>query len=300
MPPFISVIVPASRADTLERTLEGLLNQSIPKNQFEIIVIIPDTLNLKNPKPSMINLVKTEMLFPPGKMRNMGATEASGDILCFIDDDCIPEKEWLKVLTEKFHQNENIGAVGCRVVSLEDTFWHRCADYALFSRYQYTTLFYGDLGSAAIAISKKAFMDVYGFQETLLASEDWDISLKLANRGWLCLFEPRTDVKHDHGRGSFIGIIIMGFKSGYRSGLFVQTHHKKHMTWPALILLKFRNPFLYPFVTIPYAIMLSLYLIWDLRHTDPRLILFAPFIFLSRIAYQFGVWIKLIQENRNF
>ncbi len=298
MSPFISVIVPASRTDTLERTIEGLLNQSIPKNCYEIIVIIPSKLNFENLQPTRVQVVKTKKLYPPGKMRNIGAKNATGDILCFIDDDCIPSQEWIEVITEKFHQNNDIGAVGCRVVSLEDTFWHRCADYALFSSYQYNTPFFGHLGSAAIAIRKKAFENVNGFQETLLASEDWDISLKLANRGWLCLFEPRTNVKHDHGRGSFSGIIIMGFKSGFRSGLFVQTHHKKNMTWPALILLKFRNPFLYPFVMIPYAITLSSYLIWDLRHTDPRLFLFSPFIFISRIAYQIGVWCSLIRNRK--
>ncbi len=296
--PFISVIVPVSRTDTVEGTIKGLLNQSIPQDQFEIILIIPATLNFKNPKPSRIDLVKTEKLFPPGKMRNIGAKKAQGEILCFLDDDCKPAKEWLKVITENFNQNRKIGAVGCRVVSSEDIFWHRCADYALFSRYQHTEAFYGSLGSAAIAIKKVAFESVNGFHETLLASEDWDISLKLADKGWLCFFDPLIEVKHEHGRGCLTGVIIMGFKSGIRSGLFVQNHHKKHMTRPALILLKFRNPFIYPFVMIPYAILLSLHIIWDLKNTDSRLFIFAPFIFMSRIAYQIGVWTNLIRRSQ--
>ncbi len=296
MRPIISVIVPASRTDTLKQTIEGLLNQSISKDGYEILIIIPATLNFENLQPSRVQVVKTKKLYPPGKMRNIGAQSAIGDILCFIDDDCIPSQEWIEVITEKFQKNKDIGAVGCRVVSLEDTFWHRCADYALFSRYQYTTPFYGDLGSAAIAIRKKAFENVNGFQETLLASEDWDLSLRLNENGWLCRFDPSIEVQHDHRRGSFYGILSMGFKSGFRTGLFVQEKHKKKMSPAALALLKLKRPFLYPIAIVPYAVALTLFLIWDLKRTNPRVFLFGPFIFLGRLSYQIGVWTRLMYD----
>jgi len=297
MSPFISVIIPASRSDTLERTIEGLLNQSIPKNRYEIILIILESVNFENLHPSIVQLVKTKQLYPPGKMRNIGAKCALGDVLCFIDDDCMPSQEWLKVITQLLDKNPKIGAIGCRVVAIKSTFWHRCADYALFSRYQHNTVFRGPLGSAAIAVRKNAFDSVNGFEETLLASEDWDFSLKLEENGWLCQFEPSIEVRHNHKRGSFWGILAMGFKSGFRSGLFVQEKYRKRMSKAALVLLKLKQPFLYPLAILPYAIALTLFLIWDLRRTDPRVLLFGPFIFLSRLSYQVGVWTRLMHGN---
>ncbi len=44
--------IPASRTDRLNQTIEGLLNQSIPKDRHEIIVVILETLNLENLHPS--------------------------------------------------------------------------------------------------------------------------------------------------------------------------------------------------------------------------------------------------------
>ncbi|HEA65663.1 MAG TPA: glycosyltransferase [Desulfobacterales bacterium] len=298
MSPFISVIVPASRTDTLKQTIEGLSNQSIPKDCYEIIVIIPSKLNFEKLQLSRVQVVKTKKLYPPGKMRNLGAQRATGDILCFIDDDCIPSQEWIEIITEKFHKNKDVGAVGCRVIGIENTFWYRCADYALFSRYQYNTPFFGHLGSAAIAIRKKAFLSVIGFQETLLASEDWDLSLKLTKKGWLCLFNPNAEVKHNHQRDGLVSIIVMGFKSGFRSGLVVQAKHESQMSLPAKMLLRLKNPFIYPLAIIPYAATLTLFLIWELRQTEPRLFLFSPFILLSRISYQVGVWVNLLYGNR--
>jgi GT2 family glycosyltransferase len=253
---------------------------------------------LKKSIHSTIKAIRTSDLFPPGKMRNIGARHAVGEILFFIDDDCIPPHNWIELISRIFMNNLNIGATGCRVISVNDTFWHRCADYALFSRYQYNTIFQGPLGSAAIAVRKKAFASVNGFEETMLASEDWDLSLKLEENGWLCRFDPSIEVRHDHRRGSFYGILSMSFKSGFRSGLFVQEKHRNRMSVAALILLRLKRPFLYPIAILPYSLVLTLFLIWELWRTDPRVFFFGPFIFLSRLSYQVGVWVRLMRQQK--
>jgi len=52
--------------------------------------------------------------------RNTSIKNASGDILAFIDDDCVAEKEWLRYLELPFLKDPSIGMVagkilGCRV-----------------------------------------------------------------------------------------------------------------------------------------------------------------------------------------
>ena len=46
-----------------------------------------------------------------GPARNLGVTHAYGDLLVFVDSDCIAPKEWLKNLTAVF-SNSQVGAAG--------------------------------------------------------------------------------------------------------------------------------------------------------------------------------------------
>lgn len=294
---LVSIIVPGSREDTLPETVHALLNQTVLKEKCEIILVVPYWLNCTKCFASKVKIIKTSNLFPPGKMRNIGAKNASGKIYFFIDDDCIPPTHWVETVSNIFVNDSTIGAVGCRLVGIENAFWSRCADYALFSTYQYFNAFDGAIGSAAIAVRREAFKDVNGFEETLFASEDWEFSIKLIENAWKCRFEPAIEVQHNHQRGSLRGILDMGFRSGYRSGLFVQEKHKKKISIAANILLKFKKPYLYPFVIVPYTFLLTTLLTLKLKPNNSNIYLYVPFIFLSRFAYQIGVWSRLITNG---
>ena len=49
---------------------------------------------------------------------SQGLLAASGDIVAFVDDDCLPEKEWLSAMTRGFH-DPKIMAAGGRIVAPE-------------------------------------------------------------------------------------------------------------------------------------------------------------------------------------
>ena len=298
MSKLISVIIPSGRADSVFNTVEGLFNQNIDRSEYEIIVVTPEPDKLQGLKAAGVCIMAVERLFPPGKMRNIGADAASGESLFFIDDDCIPSTDWLEVMQKALKQGINIGAVGCRVVALEVSFWNRCADYALFSSYQYDKNIFCNLGSAAIAVRREAFESVKGFDEILLASEDWDFSMKLVENGWRNLFEPRIEVKHDHRRDTLNKIIRMGYQSGLRSELIIQVRHLKNISWLARFAVRLQNPLLYSLLIVPYGLAVTMFQLWELRGTEPRLIYFVPFILLTRIAYQIGVWISICNKKR--
>lgn len=298
--PLSSIIIPTSRTDTVNSTLQAVFRQGVPDEDYEVILVVPHNTRITEFHDARLKTVYTDRLYPPGRMRNIGARHASGEYFFFVDDDCTPPPVWLDDILKIFHNYPETGAVGCRVVSTNNSFWERCADYTLFSRYQYRHPFQGNLGSAAIALRRLAFESIDGFEETLLASEDWDLSLKLEKSGWTCRFSPAIEIKHDHRRGSFLRILVMGFKSGFRSGLFVQEKHRESLSPAARMMLKLKHPVVYPIMIIPYAGALTLFLIWDLWDTDRRIPLFAPFIFFSRLSYQIGVWTRLIHETRCF
>ncbi len=54
------------------------------------------------------------------KARNRALREASGEIVCFTDDDCVLHPGWLHFLEESFFLEEEIGIVGGRVLHLEE------------------------------------------------------------------------------------------------------------------------------------------------------------------------------------
>ncbi len=294
----VSVIIPSARPDKVIDTLNGLSTQTFASHIIEIIVVTPksarqDSENAWFPK---VKVATVEELYPPGRMRNIGAKLATGDYFAFIDDDCIPETRWLEKLFEEISFSHKVGMIGCRVVSGNKGFWAESADYSLFAAYQYQKKQFVDLGSAAIVVKKQAFMDVQGFDETLLASEDWDFSLRLRQAGWRCLFTPEAEVLHFHGRESFVSIAKNAYRSGFRSGLIVQKKHYAHISWLAKISVRMGTAWWYCSLVLPYALALTLMQGIELAQTDLKKCLHLPMIFICRLLYHCGVWRRLVED----
>jgi GT2 family glycosyltransferase len=296
---LLSVIIPSGRADRVYLTVEGLNNQTLDRSQYEIIIVTPKPESMQRLKDAGARIIGVDRLYAPGKMRNIGAHAACGKILFFIDDDCIPPQNWLEKSLKTLEGEKNIGAVGCRVVAFKDSFWTRCADYSLFSAYQYNQCRYGDLGSAAIGTRREAFEDAKGFDEELLASEDWDFSLKLKEKNWKCVFDPSVEVKHDHRCNTLAIIIGKAYRFGRNSGLVVQARHNKNISWLARLSVMLGNPLLYLLLIFPYGLAVTLLQLWDFRGTDHRLVPFAPIMLSSRIAYQIGVWARVWKKQHS-
>ncbi len=294
----ISVIIPSARPDRVVCTIDGLLSQTSATDILEILVVTPqynsNIIELqKNPK---VNIVTVEELYPPGKMRNIGARSAAGNYFAFIDDDCIPEDTWLEIMIEEISLHPDVGMIGCRVVSGNKGFWAESADYSLFAAYQYHKKLFIDLGSAAILVKRQAFAETEGFNESLPASEDWDFSLRLRQAGWRCLFTPEAEVLHFHGRESFLAITKNAYFSGFRSGLTVQKRHYFYISWLAKISVKMGTPLRYCLLILPYTTALTLVQGLDLGRSDWKKCLHLPMIFICRLLYHWGVLMRLVQD----
>ncbi len=102
--PFVSVIVPThNRVVLLERLLTSLLDLDWPKSRYEIIVVnnhTPDGTDrmvqaLADASAVPIHYHRTSFT-RPGPSRQYGADRAVGEILAFIDDDCMATPGWIK------------------------------------------------------------------------------------------------------------------------------------------------------------------------------------------------------------
>ena len=280
-------------------TIEALTEQQCESNCFEVVLVTPFAEQAKHFFSQSVRIVEAEELYPPGRMRNIGAQEAQGDVLAFIDDDCVPPIEWLEYMIKKLQEGNNRGAVGCRVVCGERTFMNRCADHCLFAPYQYKKSRMTALGSAALVVSRQDFNDAGGFDEHLLASEDWDFSLRLQEKGRHCYFDADVDVLHYHGCGKILSILKKAYLFGYRSGLVVQKRHRGSLSWLAGLSVSLGAPRLYWLLILPYSLALTLMQGMDNMRNEPGVLLFLPMVFLSRFFYHFGVWIRLFQGHEH-
>lgn len=295
----ISIIIPSARPEKVARTVRGLLDQTALAVVLEILIVTPypHESAIHRDDLSLVRVVPVDTLQPPGKMRNIGARNAAGDYLAFIDDDCVPAENWLVILLSGMTSLPLVAMTGCRVVSGEPGFWGKGADLCLFMAYQYTTKHHDiDLGSAAVMVRRDVFEAVGGFDESLLASEDWDFSLRLRQAGWQCVFTPDTEVVHYHGRDTFTKIVRNAYRSGHLSGLVVQRRHYHNLSWLAKLSVIMGKPLLYGFLVVPYAAAVTLFQGRQVVCSGWKGWLYLPLVFLCRLLYHCGVLRRLIQD----
>lgn len=111
--PFFSVIVPSyERPEFLLKLMDGLRMQTF--RDFEVIVVDQS----KNLWPNGDEDLGLDFLYihtdvkGAVKARNRGAFYASGKVLAYIDDDCMPSKNWLKNARPYFDKPDVIGVEG--------------------------------------------------------------------------------------------------------------------------------------------------------------------------------------------
>ena len=91
------IIITLNRALLLKRTLEGLARQL---RQIDEIIVVDNgpTADTEQVVSSFTARYVPEPHRGYAHARNRGLAEASGDVIYFLDDDCVPEPDWSDVL----------------------------------------------------------------------------------------------------------------------------------------------------------------------------------------------------------
>ncbi len=112
---FSIVINTYNRAEGLRNTLKSLLGLAYPS--FEIVVVngpsTDHTDEVIEAFSSRIKAAKCDVR-NLSVSRNIGICAAAGDLVAFIDDDAMPEPEWLSQLAAAY-DSEDVGAAGGKV-----------------------------------------------------------------------------------------------------------------------------------------------------------------------------------------
>lgn len=122
----VSVIIATfNRCKSLKDTLESLINQEC-NGSFGYEVVVVDNNSKDKTKEAVESYVlpfngRLRYLFEPRQGKsyalNAGIKEAEGEIIAFIDDDCLAEKKWLLNMLKCF-RIYNCDGIGGRVLPL--------------------------------------------------------------------------------------------------------------------------------------------------------------------------------------
>jgi GT2 family glycosyltransferase len=206
--PTFSVIIPTRNPSAvLDECLTGLHRSDYPSDHFEVIVVddgsetspaIEEALSGFN-----VKLIKQAQA-GPAIARNTGAAAATGEILAFIDDDCIPAPDWLPVLSAYFTTARGCaiggGTVNGRPENVYSTANQTLNEYLCdyFNTDPECARF---LTSNNLAIKATDFQAIGGFDGSFprAAGEDRELCDRWMHNGGRLIYAAEARVRHKHG-----------------------------------------------------------------------------------------------------
>lgn len=289
----VSVIIPYSKPDVAEVALEKLAQQTYPTDLTEIIVVGPNSSAFAGRWP--IKAIDTPPIYYPGEARNIGARVAEGDYFLFIDDDCEPAADWIEQNIREL-QPSQIGAVGGQIAGKSKAFFAQCVDFSSFAFSQVNKRMETAVCSASLAVKRQAYEDAQGFSEELRSGEDIDFCYRLMKMGYKTVYQPAVKVLHNHRRKSFTALMRYSYFYGRVKGLYVKLRHPE-MSKRNRLLTLFYHPLIYLLMIIPVSFGITGAIVRLNIREYPRVLLYAPFIFLSKVAYHVGIWQWILKSN---
>jgi cellulose synthase/poly-beta-1,6-N-acetylglucosamine synthase-like glycosyltransferase len=261
--PFVSVVIATyNRSTILPRCLDSLCNQTYPQERYEILVI--DDGSDDNTEEILKEYEKrapcrfiwiTQENHGRSYTRNVGIAKSQGEFVCFTDDDCIAEKNWIEMLVHGFI-DDTIGSVGGKVVSYQvnTPVQQFIVDAKILDQesfFKRNTLITGNA-----AYRKQVLNDIHGFDNFLIACEDLDISIRTHLSGYTLRYVPEAVVYHDHP-ATVRGL----FSQQYRNGKgFVQLHRKYAKRYNlALVTCVYGFQILVHLIRFPFALFFGLF-----------------------------------------
>lgn len=173
--PYISVIIPAyNESRFIGLCLESIKNQTYNKERIEIIVVDngskDNTVEIARRYTDKIFVVPNVTV---AALRNFGAGKASGEILAFIDADCVAEPEWLERAV--YRLNETICITGSQYALKDSPSW---IERAWFSQRHSGVRKVNYINSGNLIVPYDIFMKIGGFNESLHTGEDYEFCMR--------------------------------------------------------------------------------------------------------------------------
>lgn len=273
------------------QSLNSVLNQDYPLDRYEVIAVDDGSVDGSDRliQGFSVRLIRQNNR-GPASARNLGFSNAEGEIIIFLDSDCIVGYNWISLhVAEHKLNNDDVGCVGGAFAfpPITSSFFEVCDYYSCWyeqhpkcspsGEYEY-------LPSTNLSFRRQVLEDIGGFNSNLRTGEDVDICWRLKEKGKKILFRPHIIIYH-HGRRNFLDFLSHHYKWGkhapvvrrFGSGLRFDFLFRHSIIWAICF-------------TLPIAIGYTLYIVvkW-FRFIPFRIILLTPMIFIAKLAYAIGI-----------
>jgi hypothetical protein len=195
--PVVSFVIPVRNdAARLSRCLSTILANEYARDRVEIVVVDNGSVDAS---VDVARVAGATVLQLPGRpvseLRNLGAAAATGDVLAFVDADHEIAADWIAHAVEDLTSAASVGAVGTLCEPPANGTWVQ-QTYDLLRRRGAGTHDVEWLGSGNMAVSRRAFEEVGGFDTSLQTCEDVDLCRRFRMRGYRILQDPRLRNVH--------------------------------------------------------------------------------------------------------
>ncbi len=220
--PYISIIIPVyNDPDGIEDTLNSLVSQDYPMDNFEIIVAdngsTDDTVNIINKfvsrYPALVHLVVEDKIQSSYAARNRGIESSRGSVIAFIDADMFVNIDWLIKIDQSFKKYK-WDYLACAV----DIYLKNKSIYGLYNKITgFPIEKYINEGHYAptccLVVRKRIFEELGLFDSRLIGGGDSEFGTRVYQSGSKLYFDPAIVMMHP-ARSSFKGLFDKYFRIG--------------------------------------------------------------------------------------
>jgi len=206
----VSIIIPSwNNLALLKKSIPNVLREAEREaNKVAEVIVVDDASTdgswgyLKS-KKDKIRLIRHRQNRGFSASVNTGARSARSDLLCFLNVDVVPKKDFLKPAIGHF-KNKSVFAVS---LAEDEHSWARG-----YFRYGYVQFEEGEkrgepadtlwVSGGSGVFRRNIWMELHGMDEELFSPfywEDIDIGYRASKRGYRLIWEPQARVTHKHG-----------------------------------------------------------------------------------------------------
>lgn len=210
----VSIVIPVW--NKMELTVQCLtkLAEATKGIEYEVIVVdnhsTDGTAEFLRQLSGDVRIIRNEANLGFAKACNQGARAARGKYLVFLNNDTIPQQNWLAPLVQEVEEHPEVGVVGSKLLYPDGTIQHAgvvfSRDGAPYHIYQKMPADWPAVNrrrefqavtGACLLMRRGLFEAVGGFDEKFINGfEDVDLCLKVRERGKQVIYQPRSVLFH--------------------------------------------------------------------------------------------------------
>jgi len=224
-----AAICTRNRTAELHRALSSLVKQTLPPNE----IIVVDNAPTDDATHELVSNQFPEVRYIQESVegldyaRNRALSESNQDIVAFLDDDAVADKNWSKAILRVFKENPDVGACTGRVLPLSleteaqrifesnggfsrgnaQIFLPLDANKRLYGRRAPLIAWAVSVGNGcSMAVKRSVVLALRGFDvsldlgSVLPGGGDLDILWRVLTGGFSIIYEPRALAWHEHRR----------------------------------------------------------------------------------------------------